>query len=420
MILIANPLYDVVFKYLLEDRESAVILLSNILGEEILELELRPQEQVVEVAERSLTVFRLDFSAHIKTGPDTSKLVILEIQKAKLVTDIMRFRRYLGKQYLNKDNVFRTSGRELQALPIVSIYFLAYDLGTLSPPVIRVKRSYQDVRTQETLEQQHPFIESLTHDAFIVQLSKLQEPYQSELEKLLSIFDQHNRTEDGRGLKLDETQYPVAFRRLKDRLLRAIAEEKLLSIFDQHNRTEDGRGLKLDETRYPVAFRRLKDRLLRAIAEEKLRDQMDVEEDVLEELERLEREVEERDKQLEERDKKLEATSQQLEERDKKLEEQDKKLEEQDKKLEEQDKKLDHLLNTLAGTSQQLEEKDKKLEEQDKKLEEQDKKLEATSKQLEEKDRRLEDLHTMLNAQQSMLQQQARLLEELRQSIQKS
>ena len=122
MILIANPLYDVVFKYLLEDHESAVILLSNILGEEIIHLELRPQEQVVEVAERSLTVFRLDFSARIKTGPDTSKLVILEIQKAKLVTDIMRFRRYLGKQYLNKDNVFRTSARELQALPIVSIY----------------------------------------------------------------------------------------------------------------------------------------------------------------------------------------------------------------------------------------------------------------------------------------------------------
>lgn len=80
MILIANPLHVVVFKYLLEDNESARILLSSILGEEILELELRPQEQIFELQPRSLTVFRLDYSARIKTGPDTSKLVILEIQ----------------------------------------------------------------------------------------------------------------------------------------------------------------------------------------------------------------------------------------------------------------------------------------------------------------------------------------------------
>jgi len=158
MILIANPVYDVVFKYLLEDHESAKLLLSHILGDEIIELELRPQEQVVELSERSLTVFRLDFSARIKTGKDTSKLVILEIQKAKLVTDIMRFRRYLGKQYMNKDNVFTKSDGEVEALPIVSIYFLAYDLGILSPPVIRVKRHYEDVRTQKTLKDQHPFI----------------------------------------------------------------------------------------------------------------------------------------------------------------------------------------------------------------------------------------------------------------------
>ncbi|MFM7200229.1 MAG: hypothetical protein ACKO6N_05510 [Myxococcota bacterium] len=326
MILIANPLYDVVFKYLLEDLESARILLSNILDEEIIDLELRPQEQVFELSTRSLAVFRLDFAALIKTGPDSSKLVILEIQKAKLATDIMRFRRYLGKQYLSKENVYRTSTGEVRALPIVSIYFLAYDLGTLSPPVIRVKRTYQDVRTQEPLTTDHPFIESLTHDAIVVQLSKLKEPYQSELEKLLSIFDQHNRTGDGRELLLDETKYPEAYERLKARLLRANAEESM-------------------------------------------REQMDVEEEVLEELTKLEREVEARDK---------------------KLEDQDKKLEEQDKKLEEQDKKL--------------EEKDKELQDQGKKLEEKDKELQDQGKKLEEQGKQLQDLHAMLAEQGRALQ----------------
>ena len=42
--IIANPIYDVVFKYLLEDAEIARDLLSTILGEEVVQLEFKPQE----------------------------------------------------------------------------------------------------------------------------------------------------------------------------------------------------------------------------------------------------------------------------------------------------------------------------------------------------------------------------------------
>jgi hypothetical protein len=42
--IIANPLYDVIFKYLLEDIDIAKELLATILGEEILYLEVKPQE----------------------------------------------------------------------------------------------------------------------------------------------------------------------------------------------------------------------------------------------------------------------------------------------------------------------------------------------------------------------------------------
>jgi hypothetical protein len=38
--IIANPIYDVVFKYLLEDLEIARELLSMILGEEIVSIEI--------------------------------------------------------------------------------------------------------------------------------------------------------------------------------------------------------------------------------------------------------------------------------------------------------------------------------------------------------------------------------------------
>jgi hypothetical protein len=47
MILIANPIYDVVFKYLLEDAFIAKELLSTILGVGIVELTVKPQETLV-------------------------------------------------------------------------------------------------------------------------------------------------------------------------------------------------------------------------------------------------------------------------------------------------------------------------------------------------------------------------------------
>ncbi len=45
---IANPIYDVVFKYLMEDNKVAKIFLSAITGLEITNLEFIPQELVVD------------------------------------------------------------------------------------------------------------------------------------------------------------------------------------------------------------------------------------------------------------------------------------------------------------------------------------------------------------------------------------
>ncbi|MBN2441117.1 MAG: hypothetical protein JXJ04_07215 [Spirochaetales bacterium] len=95
---IANPIYDTVFKFLMEDKTSAILLLSTIIGEEIESLDFLPRENTALLEQHSLTVYRLDFSARIKTA-DGYKQLLIEIQKAKFATDIMRFRRYLGEQY---------------------------------------------------------------------------------------------------------------------------------------------------------------------------------------------------------------------------------------------------------------------------------------------------------------------------------
>jgi hypothetical protein len=51
---IANPIYDVVMKYLLEDKKLARLLLGAIIGAKIEKLDFRPQEYVSNVDTRKI------------------------------------------------------------------------------------------------------------------------------------------------------------------------------------------------------------------------------------------------------------------------------------------------------------------------------------------------------------------------------
>ena len=71
--IIANPIYDTVFKYMMEDNTVAKLFVSSIIGENIVSLEPKPQEHTREKDKEknkgeipNLTVYRLDFSAKIK------------------------------------------------------------------------------------------------------------------------------------------------------------------------------------------------------------------------------------------------------------------------------------------------------------------------------------------------------------------
>lgn len=184
--LIANPIYDAVFKYLLEDRDIARRFLSAIIGEEIIELEVKPQEQTTYSDHFLIKVFRLDFKAVIQLQTGEFKTILIELQKGKQLIDIMRFRRYLGENYQNKE----TTGKAEQPLPIVTIYFLGFELPNVPVPIIKVNRVYTDVTTNETLQVKDEFIEKLTHDCFVIQIPRLTLKHQSRIEKVVSIFNQ--------------------------------------------------------------------------------------------------------------------------------------------------------------------------------------------------------------------------------------
>jgi len=230
---IANPIYDGVFKYMMEDNKLARLLLSTILGEEITELVFCPQEHTATlVYPRQLTVYRLDFAATVKNAMGETRQVLIEIQKAKLATDIMRFRRYLGEQYQNPNNFNTTEDGKKRALPLLSVYFLGHALEHTTVPVIQVRREIRDLTTGITLKKKEDFIESLTHDSYIIQIPYLREPRRTDLEALLQIFDQHNIHDNKHTLEIAESDVPTRYRPLLRRLHRAVAEPDVVESMD--------------------------------------------------------------------------------------------------------------------------------------------------------------------------------------------
>jgi hypothetical protein len=228
---IANPIYDVVFKYMMDDNRVARLLISKIIGQEIESLELQPLEKRIDIEQITLTIYRLDFSARIKTETGETKQVIIEIQKAKFPTDIMRFRKYLGQQYISDKNTMLVDEKKI-ALPIISIYFLGHKLEHASAPVIKVCRKYIDLSSGDEIPEKEEFIESLTHDSFIIQIPYLKDRRRNELEKLLSVFDQSNISEDHHILNITEVDYDEEYRELIRRLQRAIAEPEVRNTMD--------------------------------------------------------------------------------------------------------------------------------------------------------------------------------------------
>ena len=226
---IANPVYDVVFKYMMEDNDVAKLLVSSIIGEEMISLDAKPQEHTVDkiTAEgHTLTVYRLDFSAKIKTA-DGHKLIIIEMQKASFPADIMRFRGYLGKQYADKNNAIKHEDGSVEALPIYAIYFLGDELGICDTPVLRIFPHVTDLRTEQTVQAKNEFIESLNHRSWIVQISCINEPRRNELELLLSVFDQNNRSSDNHILNVREEDFPEKYRPLLRRLKQAASNPEV-------------------------------------------------------------------------------------------------------------------------------------------------------------------------------------------------
>lgn len=193
MIQIANPIYDSVFKYLMEDERIAKTLLSALLKKEVVAVEMRRNEYTNGVRD-NISMFRIDFGAHVEEPDGTIRLVLIKLQKTWLETETLRFRQYLGAQYSNPENVPSENNKDGYAIPMVAIYLLGHRVGDINVPVLYVKHKAYDYDGNVVIDGiPDPFVESLIHDSIIVQIPLLHGQVNNRLEKVLSVFDQSQK-----------------------------------------------------------------------------------------------------------------------------------------------------------------------------------------------------------------------------------
>ena len=317
IISIANPIYDSIFKFLMEDTRVAKTLLSALLQKEVVEVDMRKHEYTNGTRD-NISMFRIDFGAKVRQEDGSLKLVLIELQKTWLETETLRFRQYLGTQYANPDNIIKDSNPHGYGIPMITVYLLGHRVGEIEEPVLYVRhKSYNYDGVEVTKGLPDPFVESLVHDSIIVQIPLLHGHVNNRLVEILSIFDQTNKDVHNRQvLNIDEAIYE--------------GDSEMLHILH---------------------------RLLAAASDSKLRQDMNVEDEYFSAIETRDTAIMNRDKKIAEQDIHIAEQSAHIAEQDIHIAEQNVKLEEQNVKLEEQNVKL--------------EEQNVKLEEQNVKLEEQ-------------------------------------------------
>ena len=314
IISVANPIYDAVFKYLMEDNRVAKTVLSALLKREVAEVEMRKHEYTNGTRDK-ISMFRIDFGAKVRQDDGSLKLVLIELQKTWLETETLRFRQYLGTQYANPDNILKDSNPNGYGIPMITVYLLGHRVGDIEEPVLYVKhKSYNYDGVEVTKGIPDPFVESLVHDSIIVQIPLLHGRVNNRLVEVLSVFDQTNK--------------------------------------DGHNR----QVLRIDDAVYKgdADMEHILHRLLTAASDSKLRQDMNVEDEYFSAIESRDTAIMKRDQRIAEQSAQLEEQSAQLEEQSAQLEEQSAQLEEQSAQLEEQSARLEEQRASLLASAKAM------------------------------------------------------------------
>jgi len=282
MLHIANPIYDIVFKYLMEDERIVKTLLSALLKKEVVEAEVRKHEYTNGRRDK-ISMFRIDFGAKVREADGKVHLVLIELQKTWLETETLRFRQYLGAQYANPENMQKDENPMGYGIPMVTVYLLGHKVGDIEEPVLYVNHKSYDYDGKEvTKGLPDPFVDSLVHDSIIVQIPRLHGNVNNRLEEVLSVFDQTRKDRHNRQvMNIDEDEYA--------------GDDEMMHIIH---------------------------RLLAAAADAKLRQDMNVEDEYFLAIENRDTAIMRRDEQIKKQDEQIKKQDEQIKEQDEQIKEQ--------------------------------------------------------------------------------------------------
>ena len=233
---VANPIYDAVFKYLMEDDRVARTILSALLKKEVMSVEMRPHEYS-NTKKEPVSMFRIDFAANVRQQDGTEQLTLIEVQKSWVPSEVLRFRQYLGVQYESERNMTD----EGYGLPMVAVYLLGHKVGDIEEPVLYVHHEPRDYDGNiVTRGMPDPFVCSLTHESIIVQIPRLHGRINNRLDEVLSVFDQSKTNADTNDhtIFIDEDRYPEDNAEMQ-RILRRLLMAAVSSDIRQDMNVED-------------------------------------------------------------------------------------------------------------------------------------------------------------------------------------
>jgi len=244
-IIIPNPIYDVVFRYLMEDPESAMIVLSTLIDEKITYLRLEPQTHTKKnkseamitdpKSKKDIHLFHLDFVATIKLPDGSEEMIMIELQKASEPDDIFRFKRYISENFQKKYNkeiihpVSHTVEKVEKPIRLIPIFILNFRIeNEINDLLIRTNRIKTGVFKNKQLQKTNEFIDNLSYDILVVQLPNIQniteseyvgDEYKRKLFALLKLFDQKSKVKDNQHrLRLISRFFPGFLDRVIRRL----------------------------------------------------------------------------------------------------------------------------------------------------------------------------------------------------------
>lgn len=205
---VANPIYDSVFKYLMEDKRIAKTVLSALLKKNVLHVDTRRHEHT-NTTRDNLSMFRIDFAATVEEADGNTKLILIELQKTWVETETLRFRQYLAAQYNAQENIRQADDGKKYGVPMVAVYLLGHKVGDINHPVVYVNHDTYDYDGKMVENgKKDPFINSLVHNSIIVQIPLLHGKINNRLDKVLSVFDQKQRDPQNRQIiNIDEDKY---------------------------------------------------------------------------------------------------------------------------------------------------------------------------------------------------------------------